>query len=308
MNNNAVRHAIEHGNLVIAMNSVGDTADFSCLMSDKIIDLHTVGSSQCFPLYWYEEIQAPLDLSHYTDCDQKTTNMDAWEAHLPTKSFKRHDAITDFILGEARNIYGAAVSKLDMFFYVYGFLHSPQYRIKFADDLKKSLPRIPLVERTDDFWAFSKAGSELADLHICYEDAEWHPDVVVRGLEAFDFKVVKMKFGKTGKDADTSKIIYNDSITIENIPSLAYEYVVNGRSAIHWVMERYQIKTDKPSGITNDPNLWAQEHGKPRYILDLLLSVINVSVRTVEIVRNLPYSIQSGGLKAATCNSFRSYV
>lgn len=94
-----------------------------------------------------------------------------------------------------------------------------------------------------------------------------------------------MRFPK--KDQKDS-IIYNSKITISNIPAQAYEYIVNGKSAIEWIMERYQVKTHDESGITNNPNDWAQEVGNPRYILDLLLSIVNVSVQTVEIVNALP--------------------
>src|SRR5690606_6808427 len=105
------------------------------------------------------------------------------------------------------------------------------------------------------------------------------------GTQHGNYHVQKMKFVKKG---DKSTIIYNEQITIENIPEKAYEYVVNGKSAIEWILDRYQIKTDKASGITNDPNDWAKEVGNPRYILDLLLSVINVSIQTVDIVNSLP--------------------
>ena len=183
------------------------------------------------------------------------------------------------------------------------------------------LPRIPLVSDYEKFWAFSKAGRELANLHLNYESIAPCPGVVVESLErayyetpnqvrgdgdllavaenhtkvvptgstiGVDYEyyeVQQMKFPKKGQK-DT--ILYNHWNTIKNIPEKAYEYVVNGKSAIEWIMERYAITTDKKSGITNNPNDWSREHEKPRYILDLLLSVINVSVQTVDIVNNLP--------------------
>lgn len=168
---------------------------------------------------------------------------------------------------------------------MYGILHSPDYRKQFAADLKKMLPRIPLVDNAADFKAFTAAGRKLADLHLNYEKRTPPADVIVEGDNGHNYKVTKMKF----KDkADKSEIIYNNQITIKNIPAEAYDYVVNGRSAIEWIMERYQVKTDKASQITNDPNDWAEEHNEPRYILDLLLSIITVSVETVKIVNNLP--------------------
>lgn len=159
------------------------------------------------------------------------------------------------------------------------------YRKTFANDLKKMLPRIPLVEDVGDFWKFSKAGRALADLHVGYEDVPPYADVEVSGADSGFFRVEKMRFPKKGQK-DT--IIFNNKIVVSNIPDQAYEYVVNGKSAIEWIMDRYQMRADKKSGITNDPNDWAEEMGNPRYILDLLLSVINVSVQTVEIVNGLP--------------------
>lgn len=151
--------------------------------------------------------------------------------------------------------------------------------------MKKSLPRIPIVDNIETFMEFSKKGKELAELHLNYEEVPAYPDVIVHGEETCNFTVDKMRF--INKD-NKSTIIYNNSITIENIPCKAYEYVVNGKSAIEWIMERYQIKTDKDSGIKNAPNDWAKEHNKPRYILDLLLSIITVSVKSVDIINSLP--------------------
>ena len=128
-------------------------------------------------------------------------------------------------------------------------------------------------------------GRQLADLHINYESVPPYAGVQVTGTDSGFFRVQKMRFPKKGKK-DT--IIYNSKITVSNIPAEAYEYVVNGKSAIEWIMERYQVKVDKASGIKNDPNDWADEVGNPRYILDLLLSIINVSVQTVDLVNGLP--------------------
>ena len=205
---------------------------------------------------------------------------------------------------EVRSRFGnsKAITKEHIFYYVYGLLHSPQYRERFAADLKKSLPRIPIVDTVQDFMAFYKAGKELADLHPNYEQVSPSDDVVVHVADAVysesytkfeHFAVEKMAFGKVRNEAgklvaDKSRIIYNGNITIENIPAKAYEYIVNGKSAIEWIMERYQITIDKASQIKNDPNDWSREHDNPTYIFDLLLSVINLSVQTVDIVNNLP--------------------
>jgi len=141
------------------------------------------------------------------------------------------------------------------------------------------------MDDVKQFWQFSKAGRKLAELHLNYESVPPCPGVRVTGVESNFFSVEKMRFpSKTQKDT----IFFNSKTIVSNIPAKAYEYVVNGKSAIEWIMERYQVTVHKESGIKNDPNDWAKEVGNPRYILDLLLSVINVSVQTVEIVEGLP--------------------
>jgi predicted helicase len=242
----------------------------SLLISNKISNLHFNGDTQCFPLYYYEERQK-----------QSPGLFDA----IGDSKYIRRDGISDFILERAKIMYGKNISKEDIFYYVYGFLHSPEYREKFANDLKKMLPRLPLVEDVKEFWKFSKAGRVLANLHINYETVSAYNAVKVTGADSNFYTVEKMRFPK--KDQKET-ILYNSKITIENIPAKAYEYVVNGKSAIEWIIERYQITKHKESNITNNPNDWADEVGNPRYILDLLLSIINVSVQTVDIVNGLP--------------------
>lgn len=290
-------------NLLICVTGIGSTKLFSTLISDKIPCLDYVEKSQCFPLYWYETIK-PNQKSLFEDDDAQIV---------------RHEAISDFILERAQSKYGNKVQKEDIFYYVYGILHSKSYRETFEADLKKMLPRIPLVSDYQKFWDFSKAGRELANLHLNYEKIAAYPDVKVESLKMVRYEspktmydiddgtpmaaesarkhssskdddyeyyaVQQMKFPKKGQ-RDT--IIYNHYHTIKNIPEKAYEYIVNGKSAIEWIMERYAVTTDKKSGITNNPNDWALEHEQPRYIFDLLLSVINVSVQSVDIVNNLP--------------------
>jgi len=262
-----------HENLVICIESPGSKKDFSVIVTNIIPDLHLLAAAQCFPLYNYKEKE-----------QQKQGSL----LETENDTLERKDGITDWIRKNIRVRFQNArtITKDEIFYYVYGILHSQDYRTKFADDLKKSLPRIPIVDNVETFMDFAIAGRKLADLHLNYESVPAYPSVVVnRSLEAPNYRVEKMRFAdKATKDC----IIYNADIRIENIPAEAYEYVVNGRSAIEWVMECYRIKTDKDSGITNDPNDWATEHDKPSYILDLLLSVINVSVQTMEIVKNLP--------------------
>jgi predicted helicase len=269
-------------NVVIAVSGLGGKKSFSAYIVDQIPDLQMISNGQCFPLYYYEE-QEKNNASLFDDGNES--------------EFVRKDGVSGFILERARKQYSAKnIEKEDIFYYVYGFLHSPDYRETFANDLKKMLPRIPLVDDVRDFWSFSKAGRELANLHINYEQVPPYEGVEVKGAEHGLYKVEKMRFakkkievdGKTKNVDDKSKINYSSAITISNIPDKAYEYMVNGKSAIEWIMDRYRVKTDKKSGIKNDPNDWAEEVGNPRYILDLLFSIINVSVQTVDIVNSLP--------------------
>jgi predicted helicase len=264
-------------NLLITVTGNGSNIPFSVFLTNCIADRQVISNGQSFPLYYYEE------------------NTSAQKRMFDTEGegdYIRRDGVSDFILERAKIQYGKNVTKEDIFYYVYGFLHSPEYREMFANDLKKMLPRLPLVEDVRDFWAFSKAGRQLAELHLNYESVAAYegvtvkkPDVDYRITPDEMYRVTKMRFPK--KDQKDT-IIYNSIFTIENIPAKAYEYVVNGKSAIEWIMERYQVTVHKDSGIKNDPNDWSTEVGKPSYIFDLLLSVINVSVQTVEIVEGLP--------------------
>ncbi|WP_244461618.1 type ISP restriction/modification enzyme [Rhodococcus sp. ZPP] len=197
----------------------------------------------------------------------------------------RVDNVTDDILADYRKSYGSGVTKDEIFYYVYGILHSPAYRNEFAADLKKMLPRIPKVK---DFQGFSRAGRALSELHIGYEGVEPYGLVETISDAAPDrelYQVQKMAFAK-GKDRAT--IIYNNHITVSGIPDEAYRYTLGAKSAIDWIMERYQVTVHKDSQIRNDPNDWATEHGQPRYILDLLKRIVTVSVETMNIVDNLP--------------------
>lgn len=272
-------------NLIISITGVGASKPFSVLIGNTVPNLDNIEKSQCFPLYFYEE---------------NTSAQTGLFDEAGAGDYIRRDAISDFILNRAKQQYNTKdISKEDIFYYVYGFLHSKDYRDTFANDLKKMLPRLPLVEDVRDFWAFSKAGRQLADLHLNYESVPAHPALEVTGgnspfggsqWEDYSFyRVEKMRFptGLKAKDRPDT-ILYNNKITVSNIPEKAYDYIVNGKSAIEWIMERYAITTHKDSGITNDPNDWAEEVGNPRYVLDLLLSVVNVSVQTAEIVKGLP--------------------
>ncbi len=264
-------------NMIINISCVNSNKGISVSITNSISDYHYNGDTQCFPLYYYEE--------------NNTTQKGLFDEGS-SSDYIRRDGVSDFILERAKKQYGKNVTKEDVFYYVYGFLHSPEYRELFANDLKKMLPRLPLVEDVRDFWAFSKAGRQLAELHLNYETVPAYegvtvkePNVIYQMTADEMYRVTKMRFPK--KDQKDT-IIYNGIFTIENIPAKAYEYVVNGKSAIEWIMERYQVTVHKDSGIKNDPNDWSNEVGNPSYIFDLLLSVINVSVQTVGIVEDLP--------------------
>ena len=268
-----------HTNIVICVSGLSTKKDYSVFLTNATPDLNILeAGTQCFPLYWYDESTADIaDLFNQ-----------AAEEEVMDRYIKR-DGISDWILRECKQRYGNKVTKEDIFYYVYGILHSPEYRTTFEADLKKMLPRLPLVDSPDTFIAFSQAGRKLADLHLNYETVEPYKGVTVKAPENANYEVLKMRFGKIdSKTADKSKIIYNSQITIEDIPSEAYDYVVNGKSALEWIMERYQVTTDGKSGIVNNPNDWSKEHGDEKYIFNLVLRIITVSVETMKIVSSLP--------------------
>jgi predicted helicase len=276
-------------NLVICVSGIGARSGFSALIADALPNLHTLDTGQCFPLYLYD---TPEDQAKAAKSAAQTDDMFTSAAPAP-HSRQRRDAITDAGLKHFQDAYpGEQINKQDLFYYIYGLLHSPDYREKYADNLSKELPRIPRVKSAADFWAFSKAGRALADLHLNYESVDMYPatlDGDAPGLDAAAYRVEKMKYGKKGKDKDLTTVIYNHRITIRDIPPQAYEYVVNGKPALDWVIERQCVKTDKTSGIVNDANDWAVETmNNPRYPLELLLRVITVSLETVDIVGKLP--------------------
>jgi type III restriction enzyme, res subunit len=289
-----------HKNIAIVIKNRWGKEGFLSFITNTLMDNQSNGGIQLFPLYVYEEskLQEGEYVDLFSDSNKKSTTCEGYQ---------RRDAITDEALAHFKTAYPSEdFTKEDMFYYIYGLLHSEEYREKYADNLSKQLPRIPCVKSAVDFWAFSKAGRELAELHLNYETVPMYQNVLFKGgLKSLgdqisgavgeDFYVEKMKFGKkmdeeTGKKVDDkTTVIYNSQFTLTNIPEEAYDYVVNGKPALEWVMERQSVKTDKASGIINDANDWAIETmNNPRYPMELFLRVVTVSLETMRIVRALP--------------------
>lgn len=266
----------EDKNLLICCSGVG-AKEFSCLMVDRIPCLDFLEKTQCFPR-WLPKSDMPaqgtLDLGYEDDRES---------------GFSK-DALPHF----QKAYPGQAITENDLFFYIYGILHSEDYRTRFANNLMKELPRIPRVATYEQFRAFADAGRKLADLHVNYEHITPYAGVkLVKKEGSADYRVTQMKWGKIpGKKGnaakDKSRLVYNDWLTIENIPLEAQEYVVNKKSALDWVVECACVSTDAKSGIVNDFNDYAAEIGNPRYPLELVLKVITVSLETMKIVKGLP--------------------
>ena len=256
--------------------------NFSVLMLGRQPDVQTLFNNQCLPLKIFEKDESKSDSDLFSEDNQS----------------KIRDGISSDGLEHFQKLYpNENLEKEDLFYYIYGLLHSLDYRERFKNNLSKELPRIPAVKKEEDFWAFSKAGRALGDLHVNYESAEPHPVTIAEGdlrLATIDdpenfYSVQKMKHGGKRPNLDRTTVIYNSNITMTNIPLEAYEYVVNGKPALDWVMERQCVKTDKASGIVNDANRYAIETvGDPAYPLKLFQRVVTVSLETMKIIKALP--------------------
>lgn len=233
-------------NKIIFVTGTGIKREFSAIMVDSIPNYHLMDTGQAFLLY-----------------DNSDESILFKENHNIYEPLKKN-------LG---------LDNSEIFYYVYGVLHSPEYKQKFANDLRKSVPRIPILKEKNKF---VEIGKMLADLHINYESVTPFKELTIESKSNPSYKVKKMKHPKRGV---LDKIIFNNDITISNIPEKAYEYIVNGRPAIEWIIDQYQIKIDKTSGIEDDPNTYTDDE---KYIFNLLLSVINVSIQTVDLVNSLP--------------------
>ena len=274
-------------NIGIIMQKTGP-APFSCLTSDCLPDYVSCGAGNpmsVFARWRYEDAPAAPTL-------------------LDVAPSGRVSNISPAAVARFRAAFGDDLTDDDVFWYVYGVLHSPDFRSTFESSIKKEKPRVPLVENRALFDAFAAAGRELCNLHVGYETVELHslteewvagadpdanPDLLLVGDSKMSYAKASVPGTGHGKrDLDRSRLRYNDYLTLSGIPPKAHEYVLGTRSGIDWIIDRYYIKTDKTSGIVNDPNQWGLERGEPRYIVDLIKRVVTVSVRTVEIVAGLP--------------------
>ncbi|MGP5132533.1 DEAD/DEAH box helicase [Brachybacterium tyrofermentans] len=273
----------KHENYGFHVVGPGTPTPFSVIGTQVVTEVAFMGAGsngQFFPRYTWEPLpDGELDLGLDGDI---------------VDGYRRVDNLSDELHRVTMKRYGGEVTKDDIFHFVYGLLHSPEYRERYAGELKQMLPRVPAVSETA-FRAFTDAGRELFHLHADYHDATLYPLEVIGGerpplgSEEDYYRVQKMRFLSGLKAADEpDSLVMNGSITVKGIPGAAYRYQLGSRSAIEWIIRQYQVSTDKASGIVNDPNQWGIEHGNPRYILDLLQKVITVSVRTVEITESLP--------------------
>lgn len=262
-------------NLSICVSGVGARSQFTALMIDRLCSADFVEKGQCFPLFLFEKRKLEKDFF-----------LDDLSAGLHQSC-----AITDQALEYFREVYNGKISsKEELFYYAYGILHSLDYRKKYAETLKSELPRIPRVKTYETFKAFSDAGRKLGEMHVNFDTQPIYQGVEInagdKNLTSEDYRVTQMKYGK-GKDKTI--LHYNDRVTVTGIPLEAYDYVVNGKPALDWVVERQCVKPDKASGIVNDANDWAIETmHNPRYPLELFLRVITISLETMKIVNNLP--------------------
>ena len=292
--------------------SQGEPTKIGPLMTDSLPDLHLVGDLQCFPLYTWEPLSPTSGSEPDLFADLATASENQADGVATASSldfsrpigdqipvildgYRRVDNVTDATLASYREHYGdAAITKEDIFFYVYALLHHPEYRERYEDDLKKMLPHIPHAAA---FHTYASVGRELADLHVNYERVEPYPSVQEEASlhapadpwERYRIGDRKMRFPKLGRrDKDFTRLEYNDYVTLTGIPAEAQGYSISGRSPLEWIIDRYHVKTDKASGIVNDPNDFLREQGRPDAVVDLIERLVTVSMRTQELLAALP--------------------
>ena len=304
-----------HTNLSLTATGEGSSKEFSAFVLNTLPDLHLLGagvSTQTFSLYTWEPLSptsgsepdlfADLATSSESQTDGAATasSLDFSQPigdQIPVilDGYRRVDNVTNATLASYREHYGdAGITKEDIFFYVYALLHHPEYRERYEDDLKKMLPHIP---RAAGFHTYASVGRELADLHVNYERVEPYPSVQEEASlhapgdpwERYRIGERKMRFPKLGRrDKDFTRLEYNDYVTLTGIPAEAQGYSISGRSPLEWIIDRYHVKTDKASGIVNDPNDFLREQGRPDAVVDLIKRLVTVSMRTQELLSTLP--------------------
>ena len=302
-----------HRNVCFVSKQPASPRPYSTLMTAALPDLNLLGASsgvQTFPLYTWEpfsptsgsepDLFADLATAPESQADGATTasSLDFSKPigdQIPVilDGYRRVDNITDATLASYREHYGdAGITKEDIFFYVYALLHHPEYRERYADDLKKMLPHIP---RVAGFHTYASVGRELADLHVNYERVEPYPSVQEEAslhapADPWErYRITKMRFPKQGRrDTDYTRLEYNDYVTLTGIPAEAQGYSISGRSPLEWIIDRYHVKTDKASGIVNDPNDFLREQERPDAVVDLIKRLVTVSMRTQELLETLP--------------------
>ena len=300
-----------HQNLCISI-STDYRKEFSTLLLSLIPDLSTVATAQVFPLYTWKPLSPTSGSEPDLFADLATASESQADGAATASSldfsrpigdqipvildgYRRVDNVTDATLASYREHYGdAGITKEDIFFYVYVLLHHPEYRERYEDDLKKMLPHIP---RAAGFHTYASVGRELADLHVNYERVEPYPSVQEEASlhapgdpwERYRIGERKMRFPKLGRrDKDFTRLEYNDYVTLTGIPAEAQGYSISGRSPLEWIIDRYHVKTDKASGIVNDPNDFLREQGRPDAVVDLIKRLVTVSMRTQELLATLP--------------------
>ncbi|WP_288814638.1 type ISP restriction/modification enzyme [uncultured Varibaculum sp.] len=296
-------------NLGITLPSGPSAQFFMPILYEKLPALTPNGGNQMFPLYTWEKTEKTEDdnslfasTGNWKDFDTPEEFSGSFDFNKPIGSqvpseidgYCRRENITDTTLSSYRRHYqDKAISKEDIFFYIYALLHHPQFRERYEADLKKMLPRIPKVQ---DFWSYANIGRELAELHVNYEEVAPYPGVTAKtSLIAPDddwqkYHLKQLTWGKIpGKrDKDYTTLMYNEYLTFTGIPEQANEYKIGGRSPLEWMVDRYRIKTDTKSGIVNDPNDYCREVNDPAYIANLIPALVTVSMRTLELTRALP--------------------
>ena len=288
-----------HKNIGFVTASPGESIVTMPLATVRLPDLHTLLTSQFFTRFQWELVEAPEG-----ELDLPTSAVSSGEFSIYGQvgeivdGYRRVDNITDAIAKEYRAALGTDVSRDDIFHYIYGALHDPNYLEAYAADLKKMLPHIDTPKDRERFDRVASVGQQLMDLHVGYEDVDPYP-LKVELKETADpedretWRVQKMKWGKV-RNLDTKKpvddqttIIYNSKVTITGIPPETNDYLLGSRSALAWVIDQYQVTKDKKSGIVNDPNAWADEHGNPQYIIDLIKKVTTVSIETMRLMASM---------------------